>query len=221
MTRPPKDRPDPFFIGDHLALDFLNTLTGDGTEWLTNGADLVDWLEKAGAIDRAAAAKFRNASDRKRLDATAARARALRDWLRGFLRKHAGERAGSKLPTDLAPLNALLAEEDSYAKIRPHAQADGHSHLSRRARLALERPRAVVATRRRRHSGSHLQRGSDAGARLRGACLHPDVSRPHQIACAALVQHGRLRQSRQGRRAPRESARRGAKASVKAGRFNP
>ena len=130
MNAPPNDRPDPFFVGDHLALDFLNTVTGDGTEWLTNGADLVDWLEKAGAIDRAAAAKFRNGGDLKRLDATAARARALRDWLRGFLRKHAGERAGSKPPTDLAPLNALLAEDDSSAKIRPHAQTDGHSHLS-------------------------------------------------------------------------------------------
>ncbi len=127
MTNPPNTRPDPFFIGDHLAMDFLNTFADGGAEWLANGADLVDWLERAGAIDRAAASRFRADGDRKRLDAAATRARALRDWLRGFLRKQASGRAGSKFLADLAPLNELLAEDDSYAKILARVD-DGHGH---------------------------------------------------------------------------------------------
>ena len=127
MTNPPHTRPEPFFIGDHLAMDFLNTFADGGTEWLTDGADLVDWLERAGAVDRAAASKFRPGGDRKGLDATATRARALRDWLRGFLRKHAGAHARSKFLADLAPLDELLAEDDSYARIAAHVD-DGRGH---------------------------------------------------------------------------------------------
>ena len=55
-------RPAPFFIGDHLALDFLNTAaapSGAWIEWLANGTDLVDWLERAEAIDTTVAANFR------------------------------------------------------------------------------------------------------------------------------------------------------------------
>lgn len=129
MTDQPDSRPDAFFIGDHLALDFLNTVAGDGTEWLADGADLVDWLKRAGAIDRAAAMRLR-AGDRKRLDAAAARARSLRDWLRAFLTKHAGRRtAPQNFLADLGPLNALLAEDDSHAAIV--AAGDGRAHAAR------------------------------------------------------------------------------------------
>ena len=45
-TSMPELRPPPFFIGDDLALDFLNSIAtpwDQEIEWLTNGGDLVSW----------------------------------------------------------------------------------------------------------------------------------------------------------------------------------
>jgi predicted RNA-binding Zn ribbon-like protein len=135
MTIDPSSRPPPFFVGDHPAMDFLNTAaTPSGTriEWLRNGADLVDWLERSGVIDAAAATRFRTQGDVGALDAVAERARALREWLRGFVQAHAGaELTADDLP-ELAPLNRLLAEEDSFMQVEA-AAPDGHRLRRRRA----------------------------------------------------------------------------------------
>ena len=43
------DRPPAFFVGEHMALDFLNTTAtprGALIEWLADGNDLVGWLEQ-------------------------------------------------------------------------------------------------------------------------------------------------------------------------------
>jgi predicted RNA-binding Zn ribbon-like protein len=113
------DRPAPLFVGDHPAIDFLNTQAtpaGKAIEWLGDGADLVAWLERAGAIELAVAAKFRRARERDRLDDIAGEARSLRAWLRGFIARHAG-RTLDAAAAELAPLNRLLARDDSYEQI--------------------------------------------------------------------------------------------------------
>src|SRR5258708_11538631 len=58
------NRPPAFFVGEHLALDFLNTTATTRwarVEWLADGKDLVDWLEQARSIEAAAAAMIREA----------------------------------------------------------------------------------------------------------------------------------------------------------------
>ncbi len=121
MTTRGGSRPAPFFIGDHLAMDFLNTTAapwGERIEWLGSGADLVDWLERAGAVDGAVAARFRADKDASgALDAVAEQARALREWLRGFVQRHAGKTLGPAAVGELGPLNRLLARDDSYRQI--------------------------------------------------------------------------------------------------------
>jgi predicted RNA-binding Zn ribbon-like protein len=130
MTVTPPHRPDAFFVGDHLAMDFLNSITNDGTEWLGNGHDLIGWLETAGAIDPPLAAKFRAEGDPRRLDAVSARARDLRDWLRGFLHTHGEEGMTASVLADLGPLNDLLAEDDSYGQVvAAHGEPGGHQPL--------------------------------------------------------------------------------------------
>src|SRR5215468_405118 len=55
-------RPQPFFIGDDLALDFLNSLAapwGAEIEWLGTGGDFVAWLEQAHAVPTKVSAHFR------------------------------------------------------------------------------------------------------------------------------------------------------------------
>ena len=62
------DRPPPFFIADHLALDFLNSIAspkGVPVEWLRDGRDLVDWLEQANVIGPDVAARFRRSNDQR------------------------------------------------------------------------------------------------------------------------------------------------------------
>lgn len=114
MTR---DRVPALFVGDHLALDFLNTRSapaGVWTDWLGDGRDLVDWLEQAGAIEADVVGRFRSAGA---TDPVAERARALRAWLRGFVERHAGSELGPNVLAELAPLNALLAENDGYLQV--------------------------------------------------------------------------------------------------------
>ncbi len=104
-------------VGDHPAMDFLNTHATPGgvpTEWLATGADFLTWLERAELIDAAAAGKFRGAAQ---LDVAAKGARALREWLRLFVRRHAGQPMTAAAEAELGPLNLLLAGDRSYAKV--------------------------------------------------------------------------------------------------------
>ncbi|MEA1676394.1 CGNR zinc finger domain-containing protein [Nitrospirillum sp. BR 11163] len=122
--------PAPMFVGDHLAMDFLNSvaLPESPVEWLRNGSDLVEWLERAGAVDAPVAQRFR-AQAGPELDAVAAQARALREWFRGLVKTHAGraltaEAAGAAL----APLNQLLARDDSRMQVLPAGGPLTHPH---------------------------------------------------------------------------------------------
>jgi predicted RNA-binding Zn ribbon-like protein len=129
MTRSPgasvAPRPAPFFVGDQLALDFLNSIAapwGQAIEWLGNGADLVDWLERARAIDPEIAAHFRAEGDAfHALDAVAEQARSLREWLRGFVDRHAGMPLSAKAIKELQPLNRLLARDEAYRLVEAAA----------------------------------------------------------------------------------------------------
>jgi predicted RNA-binding Zn ribbon-like protein len=111
-------RPAPLMVGDHLALDFLNTVAtpvDTPLEWLANGEDLLAWLEQAGAIDESVAALF--CSSGSELQVVVEEARRLREWFRAFVRQHKGKKLGAASLRELAPLNRLLAEDDTYRQV--------------------------------------------------------------------------------------------------------
>jgi predicted RNA-binding Zn ribbon-like protein len=118
MPKPVKLPPGPHLVGDHLALDFLNSRVGPGPEqvdWLANGTGFLAWLVAAGAIDAAVARRFHGArSASGALEATTAQARGLRDWLHDFVERHARKEIDQKAVGELAPLNRLLARDDSF-----------------------------------------------------------------------------------------------------------
>jgi predicted RNA-binding Zn ribbon-like protein len=121
-------RPAPFFIGDDLALDFLNSIAapwGREIEWLANGGDLVAWLEQAHAVPANVSAHFRAHTGSRALEAAASQARELREWFRRFVRKHAGKPLGRRTLHDLAPLNQLLGRDEAYRQIESSATGDG------------------------------------------------------------------------------------------------
>src|SRR5580700_10252694 len=102
------DRPPAFFVADHLALDFLNSIAsprGVPIEWLGNGRDLVDWLEQANVIGPDVATRLRRSTDQRALDSVAGRAREFRDWLRGFVTRHMGKPLTTAMAKALGPLN--------------------------------------------------------------------------------------------------------------------
>jgi predicted RNA-binding Zn ribbon-like protein len=108
------------FIGDHLAVDFLNSIAsprGEPHEWIASGSGLVEWLVQAGAISREAAKHFRTEASAAELDSVARKAREFREWLRTFLAKQAGNPQAERADRDLAPLNQLLSTDDSHLQV--------------------------------------------------------------------------------------------------------
>jgi predicted RNA-binding Zn ribbon-like protein len=128
-------RPLLFFVGDHLALDFLNTIATPKdvpVEWLRDGLDLVDWLEQANVIAAEVAARFRELKDPRALDGVAGRAREFREWLRGFVTRHMGKPLATGAAKALGPLNELLAGDTSYPVVE--AAGGGQALRLRRVR---------------------------------------------------------------------------------------
>jgi predicted RNA-binding Zn ribbon-like protein len=113
-------RPPPIIVADHPALDFVNTRafpSSKDVEWLADGRDLLSWLAavKLGdpAVLKSALADFGSA----RLDAVARQARELREWLRGFVQRHAGKPLPPSAANELRPLNDLLGEDNTFRSI--------------------------------------------------------------------------------------------------------
>jgi predicted RNA-binding Zn ribbon-like protein len=113
-------RPPAMFLAEARALDFLNSLAipvDTEVEWLANGEDLLAWLEAAGLVDRASLDELRRVAGPGELDAIAARSRALRDWLRGFVQGHRGKALTRSAMKELEPLNELLARDREFSQV--------------------------------------------------------------------------------------------------------
>jgi len=115
-------RPQPFFIADDRARDFLNSAAGPwGTwlEWLDDGGDLLAWLVQAGLVPPKAAKQFRDQATPQALDKIAAQARDLREWFRKFVATHAGRQLEPAALTSLDRLNRLMERDSTYRQIEP------------------------------------------------------------------------------------------------------
>lgn len=118
----PNGRPPAFFVGDHLALDFLNTTAapkGVPIEWIGSGRDLVDWLAEAGAIEplegKRAMANWKPAD----LDAVAQEAVALREWFRSVVTRLKEHGRGALSLDDIEKLNELLSLDVTVRRFEP------------------------------------------------------------------------------------------------------
>jgi len=81
-------RPDPPFIADAYAFDFLNSIvtpTGTVIDWIENGEDLLSWLQKTQMIPIDVAQKFRQPEHQDGLDRIARQASVLREWFRNYI----------------------------------------------------------------------------------------------------------------------------------------
>jgi predicted RNA-binding Zn ribbon-like protein len=116
------DRPSALFVGDAPGLDFLNSIAtpvDEPVDWIPDGAGLLDWLGQAGLVPADALKAIRAQARPAALDKVAAEARDLREWFRGFVRKHKGHPLTAADLRALAPLNRLLERDESFSRIVP------------------------------------------------------------------------------------------------------
>ena len=115
-------RPPAIFVGDALGLDFLNSIAtpiDTPIDWIDDGDGLLNWLEQAQLAPADALKRIRAEALPGELDKVADQARSLREWFRGFVRKHKGRPLTAKSPAELEPLNRLLERDDPFKRIVP------------------------------------------------------------------------------------------------------
>jgi predicted RNA-binding Zn ribbon-like protein len=121
-------RPPANFIADSPGLDFLNSIAtpADATiDWLDSGDGLVAWLGQANLVPTQALNALAEQATPGELDKVADQARALREWFRGFVRKHMGRPLTPKAMRELGPLNVLLQRGEMFSRIAVRPDSDG------------------------------------------------------------------------------------------------
>jgi predicted RNA-binding Zn ribbon-like protein len=122
-------KPPAIFIADSLGLDFLNSIAtpvDTPVDWLDSGDGLLKWLAQAKLVPAAALAELKARAMPGELDKVAEEARTLREWFRGFIRKHMGRPLTPRALCELAPLNRLLERDEAFRQISRHHHSDGH-----------------------------------------------------------------------------------------------
>jgi predicted RNA-binding Zn ribbon-like protein len=126
--RAKRERPPAIFIADSPALDFLNSVATPvdrAVDWLDDGEGLLQWLAQAGLVPADALDEMKARAMPGELDKVAGQARTLREWFRGFVRKHMGRPLRRKALHELAPLNRLLERDEGFGRIARHRDGDG------------------------------------------------------------------------------------------------
>src|SRR5215469_17813748 len=129
-------RPSPFFVADHVGLDFLNTVAvpvDTEVEWLASGEDLLAWLAQAGLVPSDVLEAFRRNALPGELDGLAVQARALRNWFKLFVSEHMGRPLGAQALGRLGPLNQLLARDEEFGQIVIRDPAHQHDYGQEKA----------------------------------------------------------------------------------------
>jgi predicted RNA-binding Zn ribbon-like protein len=117
------------FIADSLGLDFLNSIAtpvDTPVDWLDSGDGLLRWLAQARLVPADALGELKARAMPGELDTVADQARALREWFRGFVRKHMGRPLAPRALHELDPLNRLLERDEAFSRISRHRHGDGN-----------------------------------------------------------------------------------------------
>jgi predicted RNA-binding Zn ribbon-like protein len=99
-------------------------------EWIACGEDLLAWLAQAKLAPGDVLDHFRANTLPRDLDTVAAQARSLREWFRGFVDDHQGERLRPGALAELEPLNKILARDEAFGRIVARPRDQGHEAKS-------------------------------------------------------------------------------------------
>ena len=141
-----KPKPPAIFIGDSLALDFLNSIAtplDTPVDWLDNGEGLLRWLAQAKLVPPDTLNGLKARAMPGELDKVADQARALREWFRKFVRKHMGRPLPPKALEELGPLNKLLQGDETFSQISRQRAKDGE-RFELRAMRRWQSPQSLL-----------------------------------------------------------------------------
>jgi predicted RNA-binding Zn ribbon-like protein len=113
-------RPPAILVGNAPALDFLNSIAtplDTPIDWIADGEGFLNWLEQARLAPATALAAIRTIAQPGELDAVADQARRLREWFRGFVRRHMGRPLPAAALGELEPLSRLLERDATSSRI--------------------------------------------------------------------------------------------------------
>jgi predicted RNA-binding Zn ribbon-like protein len=116
------------FIADSPGLDFLNSIAtpvDTVVDWLDSGDGLLRWLAQARLVPADVLDELKARAMPGELDRVADQARALREWFRGFVRKHMGRPLTPRALHELDPLNRLLERDEAFSRISRRHSGDG------------------------------------------------------------------------------------------------
>ncbi len=116
------------FIADSPGLDFLNSIAtpvDTVVDWLDSGDGLLRWLAQAKLVPADVLEELKAREVRGELDKVAGKARELREWFRGFARKHMGRPLTPRALAELGPLNRLLERDEAFGQISRQPHGDG------------------------------------------------------------------------------------------------
>ena len=108
------------FLGDALALDFLNSVAtpiDTPVDWIEDGEGLLRWLEQAKLVPRETLESLRAQALPGELDNVADQARNLREWFRTFVRERKGKPLKPDALAELEPLNRLLERDEGFSRV--------------------------------------------------------------------------------------------------------
>ena len=189
-------RPPAVFVGGAPGLDFLNSIAtpvDTPVDWIDDGEGLLFWLEQAQLVPIEAISSLRAHALPGELDKVADQARTLREWFRGFVRRHKGRPLAAEAFAELEPLNRLLERDETFSRIIP-LRAGGNGPFQLQTLRRWRTPAALLlpigeASGTACLCGGFLQREG-----LRGPSLHALLCRPYSRSRTTVVQHGYMRE---------------------------
>ena len=134
------------FVADSLGLDFLNSIAtpvDTPIDWISDGEGFLRWLAQARLVPVDVLDELKSGAMPGELDKVADQARALREWFRGFVRKHMGQPLTPKALRELEPLNRLLERDEGFSRIVAHRHGDG-DHLERQRTRRWRSPESLL-----------------------------------------------------------------------------
>ena len=108
------------FVGDHVALDFLNTVAaphGAVIESIADGEAYLSWLTDAGLLKPSVAQQLLNKFNKPALDRVAGEARDLREWFRQIINKFPGVDVRWQTASFITMLNPILIMNCSHLQL--------------------------------------------------------------------------------------------------------
>jgi len=130
------DRPPPIWIGDHIALHFLNSVAaprGTQIEWIKTGQDFLTWMVAAQSLDLSEAKHLLSQFSARDFDQMAIDAIALREWFRGALTRVKVSGVASLSSADIECLNKIMTHDAVYRHIESDAKGKGLRLITKRA----------------------------------------------------------------------------------------